>query len=548
MAKAKAGAKKAKPAAKKSSSPKVGLLKSAATAAARVMKAAAGIRTSPEPRSAGKVEKEADKKGKSAPVKGKAVPPPPPPPKGKVAAPPPAKAELSTSKGKGAKPLPAKPVEAEKPEPTTSKGKGLAAVAKPEVSTSKGKGLKATAPAVIEKPEVSAPKGKGLKATAPAPVAAEKPEVSAPKGKGLKATAAVAGDKPEVSTSKGKGAKAEAEKVVPTEGNALKPLPRATKLPPMATLLTKREMEQLLTAGTGRGVEGEGSLKGRLVVREEFPYLVVIGRDKRELSFLLMGPDQEVLPAYVDHKVSVSGLIKKTTNYGGSVSVRKYSAKKPEAEVPTVEAPPEEKLKYLSPGEVEQVTNAGMGAGMRGFASMRGVLEMTGEEFFLVVSNGGTRQQVSFALQGKHAKGLRKLVGQTLHIQGVVEKTSGWGGNVQLETFDPRPSESRSFSRANLETVHVDLAEVPKSAELKTHQALTVRLEEKAGFTWAVEPTIAKRVGLREANFEPGTPATREFLFTPRTPGAFEVDFFLAKALSPLQVDKTYRLSVMVRP
>ncbi len=98
--------------------------------------------------------------------------------------------------------------------------------------------------------------------------------------------------------------------------------PRATKLPPVGEALTRREMEQILTAAAGRGVTGEGSLKGRLVVKEGLPCLHVVGRDKRELVFLLQGPDQEVLPAYVDHKVSVTGLIKKTHNYGGTVDVR----------------------------------------------------------------------------------------------------------------------------------------------------------------------------------------------------------------------------------
>ena len=99
--------------------------------------------------------------------------------------------------------------------------------------------------------------------------------------------------------------------------------PRASKLPPVGEALTRREMEQILTAAAGRGVTGEGSLKGRLVVKEGLPCLHVVGRDKRELVFLLQGPDQEVLPAYVDHKVSVTGLIKKTHNYGGMVDVRK---------------------------------------------------------------------------------------------------------------------------------------------------------------------------------------------------------------------------------
>src|SRR6266849_10433825 len=170
------------------------------------------------------------------------------------------------------------------------------------------------------------------------------------------------------------------------------PRPRATKLPPLGQPLTKREMEQLLSAGEGRGVFGEGSLKGRLAVKDGFPYLEVIGRDKRELVFLLQGPDQEVLPAYLAHKVSVSGFIKKTTNYGGTVDVRKYSAKKPTPEGHPEPPVVEQRLKYLSPGEIEQLCSSGMGAGMRGFGSLRGDLEMTGEEFFLVVSNSGTRQ------------------------------------------------------------------------------------------------------------------------------------------------------------
>ena len=87
-----------------------------------------------------------------------------------------------------------------------------------------------------------------------------------------------------------------------------KPRPRNTKLPPPGDPLNKRELEQLLTAGQGRGVQGEGSLKGRLITQGGFPSLVVVGRDQRELTVLLQGPDQEILPAYVDHKVSVSGL------------------------------------------------------------------------------------------------------------------------------------------------------------------------------------------------------------------------------------------------
>ena len=325
--------------------------------------------------------------------------------------------------------------------------------------------------------------------------------------------------------------------------------PRASKLPPTTDPLNKREMEELLTAGQGRGVSGEGSLKGRLLVREGFPYLQVMGRDKRELLFLLQGPDQEVLPAYVDHKVSVSGYVKKTTNYGGVVDVRKYSAKKPGHDV--APASVEEKLKFLSPGELEQIAAAGMGAGMKGFGTLRGNLEMTGDEFFLVVSNAGTRQQVSFLLQGRGAKGLRKHVGQTLQVTGIVEKSSGWGGAVQVEIFEPRLTDHRAISRENLEIVQVEgPTDAGETVEAKLNQGLAVRLPERPGFTWAIEPTTAKRMGLREANYEPANngPARREFFFTPRNPGAFEIDFFLAKAFNPAQVTKTFKLGVVVKP
>lgn len=389
-----------------------------------------------------------------------------------------------------------------------------------------------------EKAADKAPSKKSAAKSAPAAKSATAKQAAAPAAK------TPAGTK----GASGKGSKSSAPAVPAVE----KPKPRATKLPPPGEPLTKREMEQLLTAGEGRGVMGEGSLKGRLVVLNEMPNLVVVGRDKRELTFLLQGPDQEVLPAYVNHKVSVSGMIRKTTNHGGVVDVRKYSAKKPEAEV--VEAPPadtEPRLRYLSPGEVSMVTAAGMGAGIKGFAAVRGNLEMNGEEFILVVSNGGTRQQVSFLIEGKAAvKSLRKNVGHTLQVMGVVDKLSGWGGRIIAENVEPRPSEARAVSRDEMEMVHIE-GEVPTSVDVKLNHGLTVRLPEQPGFTWAIEPTAAKRVGLREANFEPGPnsgPATREFFFTPRNPGTFEVEFFLAKALTPGLVDRSFKINVTVKP
>jgi len=347
---------------------------------------------------------------------------------------------------------------------------------------------------------------------------------------------------------KGKGGAASAEKA--QRGRSERHRPRATKLPPVGRPVTKREMEHLLSAGEGRGVFGEGSVKGRLIVKEGLPYLQVIGRDKRELEFLLQGRDQEVLPAYVGHKVSVSGFIKKSTNYGGTIDVRRYAAKKLEGEAAPEPIAVDEKPRFLSPGEVEQLCTSGMGAGIKGFAALRGELEMTGEEFFLVVANSGTRQQVSFVLEGKAARGLRKHVGQTLQVNGVVQKTSGWGGKMSIESFEVRPPDQRSYSREKLEIVSVEGTGTEGAVEAKLNQGLTVRLSERPGYIWAIEPTVAKRVGLREASYHPGNggPSAREFFFTPRNPGTFEIEFFLAKAFAPVQVAKTFKLALMVKP
>jgi hypothetical protein len=381
--------------------------------------------------------------------------------------------------------------------------------------------------------------------TAPKGESAAKAE-TAPKGEKAAAKSEKAEKTEPAKAAKGAPAKGKAAAAAPAAPPVEKPRPRATKLPPVGDSLTKREMEQLLSAGEGRGVFGEGSLKGRLAVTDGMPYLVVVGRDKRELTFLLQGPDQEVLPAYMDHKVSVSGLIRKTTNYGGTVDVRKYSAKKPEAEAPAAPVETEAKLRYLSPGETSMVTNAGMGAGIKGFASLRGSLEMTGEDF--VLSNGGTRQQVSFILEGKNTKGMRKYVGQQLFLTGVVEKSSGWGGRIVVENFEPRPTEAR-VSREDMEIIHVE-GEVPTSVDVRLNHGLTVRLQEQPGFTWAIEPTAAKRVGLREARFEPGegNAGTREFFFTPRNPGTSELEFFLAKAFTPGAVERSFKITVTVKP
>jgi hypothetical protein len=175
---------------------------------------------------------------------------------------------------------------------------------------------------------------------------------------------------------------------------------------------------------------------------------------------------------------------------------------------------------------------------------------MTGEDFFLVVSNSGTRHQVSFLITGKATKGLKKHIGHTIQVTGVVDKSSGWGGSVDGENFEVRPTEFRAISRDMIEMAHVDGDGEETAVDVKLNNGLTVRLPELAGHTWAIEPTVAKRVGLREANFEHSNsgPASREFFFTPRNPGTFEVEFFLAKALTPAQVAKTYKLNVTVKP
>lgn len=405
----------------------------------------------------------------------------------------------------------------------------------------------------------AAPKAKKAAAIVAKPAAAKKGESKKPESKKPEAKApakAASGKKSE--SGKG-GAQARADGSVAAQRNLdlfipppERPVPRASKLPAAGEPLTKREMEQVLTVAAGRGVQGEGSLKGLLIVHRGFPYLEVIGRDKRELYFLLQGPDQEVLPAYLEHKVSVSGLVRKTHNYGGSVDVRKYSAKKLEQEVAVIPEAPVEKLRYLSPGELAQACSAGMGAGMKGFATIRGVLEMAGDDFFLVVSNGGTRQQVSFILEGKGAKGIKRYVGHVVQVSGVVEKSSGWGGRLQVETAEPRPGEMHPVAREALDVVSIESSGNgnPINVEVKVNHGLSVRLPERVGFTWAIEPMTAKRISLREANFEPKSQGAgiREFFFTPRIPGVHEVEFFLAKAFNPLQVQKTFKMTVNVLP
>ncbi len=351
---------------------------------------------------------------------------------------------------------------------------------------------------------------KGAK-KAPAPVA--KPEVKA----AVAAKAAAPAKAPPAEAKKGKAEAGKATKSAPT-GSAPtmsspgrrpdgwmgplpdKPLPRATKAPVEGEHLNKREMEQVLTVGS-RGAVGEGSLKGKLIVYQGFPYLEVIGRDKRELWFLLQGPDQEVLPAYADHRVSISGLIRRHHNYGGSVDVRKYSAKKPEVEVIEVAEPTEvNKLRLLSPGEIETISSPGMSVGLRGFATLRGRLEQSGEEFYLVVSNHGTRQQVGFTLGGKVVKGARKFVSEIVVATGVVEKQTAWGGRIECENCEARAPDFPPVARDSIEVVEVEASGAGKSVDVKLNHGLSVHLAEKKDHLWAIEPQTAKRVSLREGD------------------------------------------------
>jgi hypothetical protein len=328
-----------------------------------------------------------------------------------------------------------------------------------------------------------------------------------------------------------------------------RPLPRNQKLPPEGTPLNKREMEQVLSVGM-RGVVGEGSLKGRVIVYQKFPYLEVVGRDRRELYFLLQGRDEERLPAYEGDKMSVLGLIKKFHNHGGSVDVRKFSAKKTEAEE-TVAPVEENKLRLLSPGEVQTIAGPGMSVGVRGVATLRGKLEQSGEEYYLVVSNAGTRQRVAFTLQGKGVKSLKKYVGDIVVATGIVEKSTGWGGTIQTENCEARAPDYPPVARESIEVIEIESngTGASKAVEVKLNHGLSVKLAEKQGSVWAIEPTTAKRVSLREVNLShDGGNLMREFFFTPRNPGPQEIDFYLSKVHNPMQVSRTFKVSVNVKP
>jgi len=454
----------------------------------------------------------------------------------------PAKAAKATVKAaakdtKAAKPAskakaPAKETKApatKAPKTTATKAKPAEGKATPKATATKASAAKASKAAPKEakatKAAAKAAKAPARSAEAKAPKAAAEPKASKAKTKApaLTGTAAVAAA---VERSK---------------------LRAAQTLPPVGTLLTRREMEQLLTAGQGRGVTGEGSLKGRLIVKDDLPTLVVTGRDKRELHFVLQGPDQSQFPQFVEYRVSVSGLIRKTSNYAGTVDVRRYTAKR--ADLEETVTPEEPKLRYLSPGEVTQLVAASMGAGMKGFATVRGQLEMSGDRYVVVLSNGGTRHQVTFVLTGKNAKSLRKLIGRTVQVTGVADKTTGWGGTIEVESVEPRAGDVRKIDRKHLTVHSLRHGGDPLEAEVRIGEALSVRFDEEPEHTWAIEPMVAKRVALREVAFEPvpNSAGVREFFFTPRNVGTFEIEFYLGKLLSPVQVSKSVRMTLTVR-
>jgi hypothetical protein len=105
-------------------------------------------------------------------------------------------------------------------------------------------------------------------------------------------------------------------------------------------------------------------------------------------------------------------------------------------------------------------------------------------------------------------------------------------------------------ARDAIDVVEVEGPSNGANTTVKVNHGLSVRLAERVGFTWAIEPMAAKRISLREANFESksSSAGTREFFFTPRIPGTHEVEFFLAKLFNPLQVQKSLKMTVNVLP
>jgi hypothetical protein len=88
----------------------------------------------------------------------------------------------------------------------------------------------------------------------------------------------------------------------------------------------------------------------------------------------------------------------------------------------------------------------------------------------------------------------------------------------------------------------------PKDVSVRVNHGLIVRLAEKQGHVWAVEPQTAKRVSLREVNLSAGASGSvREFFFTPRNPGVHDVEFYLGKLHNPMQPVRQFKLVVNAR-
>jgi hypothetical protein len=107
-------------------------------------------------------------------------------------------------------------------------------------------------------------------------------------------------------------------------------------------------------------------------------------------------------------------------------------------------------------------------------------------------------------------------------------------------------------SRTALELAELEIASgtsSPKEVTARLNHGLVIRLAEKQGHVWAIEPQTAKRISLREVNMSTTpTGAVREFFFTPRNPGVHDVEFFLGKLHNPMQPVRHFKVVVTVKP
>jgi hypothetical protein len=121
---------------------------------------------------------------------------------------------------------------------------------------------------------------------------------------------------------------------------------------------------------------------------------------------------------------------------------------------------------------------------------------------------------------------------------------------MEVENAEPRAPDYPPVSREMLEVVEIEASGTgaAKEVEVKLNHGLSVKLTEKQGYVWSIEPQMAKRASLRECNVHGGSgPMVREFFFTPRNPGVLEVEFFLGKLHNPTQVARTFKVVVNVK-